>query len=64
MGKKVREVILLLEMNGWRFVRERGDHKIYSKSGARRPIPIAGKMSREMPPHEYYSILREAGIDW
>lgn len=64
MGKKVRDVILLLEMNGWRFVRERGDHKIYAKIGARRPIPIAGKMSREMPPREYYSILREAGIDW
>ena len=45
-------------------MRERGDHKIYAKIGARRPIPIAGKMSREMPPREYYSILREAGIDW
>ena len=29
MGKKVREVILLLEMNGWHFLREKGDHKIF-----------------------------------
>lgn len=29
MGKKVREIITLLEMNGWRFLREKGDHKIF-----------------------------------
>ncbi|MCR5560662.1 MAG: type II toxin-antitoxin system HicA family toxin [Bacteroidales bacterium] len=61
MGKKVREVIALLEMHGWRFVRERGDHKMYAKEG-NRTIAIPGKMSDEMPSWLYFKILREAGL--
>ena len=64
MGKKVREVILLLEMNGWRFVRERGDHKIYGKPGAKRCVPVPGKMSEDLDNRLYHQILKQAGIDW
>ena len=64
MSKKVRELIKLLEMNGWHFIRERGDHKIYGKEGAKRSIPVPGKMSKDLRASEWYGILREAGIDW
>ena len=42
MTKKVKEVIVLLEKNGWTFVRIRGDHRIYYKEGAKRPIVVPG----------------------
>ena len=64
MGKKVREVITLLEMNGWRFLREKGDHKIYGKPGMRRSVPVPGKMSEDLDNRLYYQILKQAGIDW
>ena len=62
MSKKIKDVILLLQMNGWHWDRTRGDHRIFKKQGARRPIPIPGKDSDDMPTGEYHSILREAGL--
>ena len=46
--KKVREVIELLEADGWEFKRMRGDHRIYYKKGARRPIPIPGNLNDDL----------------
>lgn len=59
---KVKEVIDLLEQNGWEYVRTRGDHRIYYKKGARRPIPIPGKLSDDLKYGTLGSILREAGL--
>lgn len=63
MSKKVKEVIALLEINGWRQVRVRGDHRIFKKIGAIRPIPIAGKLSDSMAEGTFRAIMREAGLD-
>ena len=63
MTKKVKEVIDLLEENGWRFVRMRGDHRIYCKDGARRPIVVAGKLNSDMATGTLKSILRESGLE-
>ncbi|MBQ0080936.1 MAG: type II toxin-antitoxin system HicA family toxin [Alistipes sp.] len=38
MTKKVKEVLDILEKNGWKLVRIKGDHRIYYKDGAKRPI--------------------------
>jgi predicted RNA binding protein YcfA (HicA-like mRNA interferase family) len=59
---KVREVIKLLEANGWTQARQKGSHRQFVKEGARRPIPIAGKPSEEMPKGTLNKILREAGL--
>lgn len=59
---KVKEVIDLLEQNGWEYVRTRGDHRMYYKKGARRPIPIPGKLSDDLKDGTLGSILREAGL--
>lgn len=64
MGKKVREIITLLEMNGWHFLREKGDHKIYGKQGARRSVSVPGKMSQDLDNRLYHQILRQADINW
>ncbi|MBQ9701741.1 MAG: type II toxin-antitoxin system HicA family toxin [Bacteroidales bacterium] len=61
MGKKVREVILLLQMNGWHMDRVRGSHRVFVKKGAR-SIPVSGKESKDMPEGLYRAILRQANI--
>lgn len=63
MTKKVKEVIDLLEENGWKFVRMRGDHRVYYKDGAKRPIIVAGKLSSDMAVGTLKSILRESGLE-
>lgn len=62
MTKKVKEVIVLLEKNGWTFVRIRGDHRIYYKEGAKRPIVVPGNLNDDLKDGTLNSILKEAGI--
>jgi predicted RNA binding protein YcfA (HicA-like mRNA interferase family) len=62
MSKKVKEVILLLEINGWRQVRTRGDHRIFKKIGSSQTISVPGKESKDMPEGLYRGILRKANL--
>lgn len=62
MTKKVKEVIVLLEENGWAFVRMRGDHRIYYKKGAKRPIVVPGNLNDDLKDGTLNSILKEAGL--
>ena len=62
MTKKVREVINLLEESGRSLVRIRGDHRIYMKKGARRPIVAPGNLNDDLAAGTLKSILREASI--
>ena len=62
MAKKVFEVIELLEANGWVYQRTKGDHRIFKKDGARRPIPIPGNRNDDVPPGVLNAILRESGL--
>ena len=61
MSKKVKEVMLLLQMNGWYLDRIKGDHRIFEKKG-HRPIPVSGKESEDMSEGLYRAILREANL--
>lgn len=62
MTKKVKEVNSLLEGNGWHFVRMRGDHRIYYREGAKRPIVVSGGLNDDLKDGTLKSILREAGL--
>ncbi|KAA6328152.1 hypothetical protein EZS27_022924 [termite gut metagenome] len=59
---KTKEVIKLLEENGWIYQRTRGDHRVYYKAGMRRTISIPGKLSNDLKEGTYQGILRQAGI--
>ena len=61
MSKKVKEVILLLQLNGWNLDRMKGDHRIFEKKGMR-SIPVSGKESEDMPEGLYRAILRQANL--
>ena len=62
MVKKIKEVKALLEANGWMHVRTRGDHFIYRKEGAPRPIVVPGKPNDDLAIGTLSSILRQAGL--
>ena len=63
MSKKVKEVILLLEINGWRHVRTNGDHRIFKKIGSQKNISIPGKDSKDLAEGTYRKILKDAGLN-
>ena len=59
---KVREVIRLLERDGWRHVRTRGSHRQYQHSVKPGTVTVAGKASIDVPPGTLNSILKGAGL--
>lgn len=59
---KVRDVIKLIESDGWFRVRTRGDHRQFHhliKSGT---VTVAGQLAADIPPGTLNSILKQAGL--
>ena len=59
---KVRDVIRLLEADGWRQVRMRGSHRQFHHPTKRGTVTVAGQPSVEVPPGTLSSILKQAGL--
>jgi len=62
---KYREVIKLLDANGWRFDRMgRGDHMIYRHPTRPGAVVVAGggKLNRDVPKGTENAIRRQAGL--
>jgi predicted RNA binding protein YcfA (HicA-like mRNA interferase family) len=59
---KVREVIALVEADGWVLVRTRGDHRQYTHPTKRGRVTIAGHPSDDVHPKTLQSILTQAGL--
>ena len=62
MNKKVRDVVELLEANGWAYSRTKGDHHVFTKEGARRNIVVPGRMNDDLYNPFVARILKEAGL--
>jgi predicted RNA binding protein YcfA (HicA-like mRNA interferase family) len=60
---KVREVIRLLEQNGWALVRTKGSHRHFRHSVKPGTVTVAGKMGLDVPIGTLNSILKEAGLN-
>lgn len=59
---KVREVIKLIEADGWYLARTRGSHRQYKhlkKSGL---VTVPGKLSDDLAPGTLNSILKQAQL--
>ena len=59
---KVRELLKLLEEDGWYLVRAKGSHRQYrhpSKSGT---VTVAGKPGVEVPKGTLNAILKQSGL--
>lgn len=59
---KVREVIRLLEDDGWRLTRTKGSHRQFRHTAKPGTVTVAGKEGIDVPPGTLNSILKQAGL--
>jgi predicted RNA binding protein YcfA (HicA-like mRNA interferase family) len=59
---KVREVIRMLETDGWRLVRTSGSHRQFQHPAKPGTVTVAGKLGADMPVGTLGSILKRAGL--
>lgn len=59
---KVREIITLIESDGWFFVAQKGSHRQFKHPTKTGRVTIPGKLSDDLAPSTANSILRQAGL--
>ena len=59
---KVRDVIKLIEVDGWYIVSMRGDHRQYKHPNKQGRVTVAGHPSKEVPPGTLVSIFKQAQL--
>jgi len=59
---KVREVIKLIEKDGWYVVATKGSHRQYKHPTKTGRVTIAGKPSHDLAPGTLNSILKQAQL--
>jgi predicted RNA binding protein YcfA (HicA-like mRNA interferase family) len=59
---KVRDVIRLIERDGWFLVATRGSHRQYKRQTKAGRVTIAGKPSDDMAPGTLNSVLKQSGL--
>jgi predicted RNA binding protein YcfA (HicA-like mRNA interferase family) len=59
---KVKEIIKLLEEDGWYKVRMRGSHRQFNHPNKPGTVTVSGKPSVDIPPGTLNSILKQAGL--
>lgn len=62
MPIKIREMIRLIEQDGWFRVAMRGSHRQYKHRSKPGRVTIPGKMSDDLSPAMTNSILKQAGL--
>ena len=59
---KVRELVKLLERDGWRQVRMRGSHRQFRHSEKRGTVTVSGHLGEDVPPGTLASAMKQAGL--
>ena len=59
---KVREVIRMLERNGWTLVRIKGSHHHFKHKVKQGIVTVPGRPSDDLAPGTYISILKQSGL--
>lgn len=59
---KIREVLRLIEKDGWFLVRTRGSHRQYHHPTKPGTVTVAGHPGQELHPKTLASILKQAGL--
>lgn len=62
MGTKFKDLISLLENDGWIHVRTRGSHRQFRHPSKAMVVTVAGKLNKDVPPGTLGAILRQAGL--
>jgi predicted RNA binding protein YcfA (HicA-like mRNA interferase family) len=59
---KVREVIKLIESDGWFLVATRGSHRQFKHPSKPGRVTVAGKPGDDLAPGTLNSVLKQAGL--
>jgi predicted RNA binding protein YcfA (HicA-like mRNA interferase family) len=59
---KIKELIELLETDGWFHVRTKGSHRQFHHPTKTGTVTVAGKSSIDVPPGTLNSVLKQAGL--
>jgi len=59
---KVRDLIALIEADGWKNVRTRGSHRQFRHETKAGTVTVSGKPGLEVPPGTLNSVLKQAGL--
>ena len=59
---EVRDAMRLVERDGWALIRTRGSHRQYRHPDKPGTVTIAGKLSDDLPPGTWGSIIKQAGL--
>lgn len=59
---KVKELIRLLQDDGWFLVRTRGSHRQFHHPTKPGTVTVAGKSSVDVPPGTLNNALKQAGL--
>ena len=60
---KIREVVRLLEQQGWRLVRTKGSHRHYKHPERTQIITVPGNLGKELAPGTLAAILKKVGLE-
>jgi predicted RNA binding protein YcfA (HicA-like mRNA interferase family) len=59
---KVRDVIRVLEADGWYLARTRGSHRQYKHPAKPGLVTLAGKPGEDVAPGTLNSVMKQAGL--
>ncbi|MBN1592460.1 MAG: type II toxin-antitoxin system HicA family toxin [Candidatus Coatesbacteria bacterium] len=59
---KVRELIRMIEKDGWRLVRQKGSHRQYKHDSKTGLVTISGNLGVDMPAGTLNNVLKQAGL--
>jgi predicted RNA binding protein YcfA (HicA-like mRNA interferase family) len=62
MPKTVRDAVRPIEGHGWRVVAVRGSHRQFKHPDKRGRVTIAGRLSDDLAPGTWRSILKQAQL--
>jgi predicted RNA binding protein YcfA (HicA-like mRNA interferase family) len=59
---KIRDIVAMLEEDGWALARTRGSHRQYKHPRKSGVVTIAGKPGDDLAPGTLNSVLKQAGL--
>ena len=59
---KIKDIIKLIESDGWYLITQRGSHRQYKHLTKKGRVTIPGKPSDDVYPKLEHSILKQAGL--
>ncbi len=59
---KVRDLIMRIETDGWKMIRQKGSHRQYRHSAKPGTVTVAGHPGVDVPLGTLSSVLKQAGL--